>query len=591
MHNEDMSGPLLRLIRELRRRRVFRVAGVYIVVAWVVVQVFSEAFPALDVPAGAIRYVWLGAFLCFPLVVTFSWFFDVTVDGIARTPPRAPDSSAGIELRRGDYAIIAALAAVGLAMAWQLTLQIRGESMWSTSEPMSIAVLPLENLSGDPEQAWFVSGMHDALITELSRISGLRVISRTSTLAYAETDQRLPDIARELNVEKIIEGSVYRAGDRIRIVVQLIEAADDSHLWTETYERDLTDVLRLQADITRAIAEQVQIVLTRDEERSLMGAPAVIAESYEAYLKGNFHLELFTPEDMQLAQRYYERAVELDPSNSLGHWGLNRLCRFQLQAGLIRPRDGEPRCRAFILRALELNSSLPEAHMGLALGYWVYDYDWTAAEAEFQRALELKPNYAEGHMFYSHFLATQGRAEASNEHMRIARELDPFNPFMQGIHGVQLILVGAVDEGIALVNAALDATPGLGFGYDVLWGTYARQGRLEESYEAAKRHFGVTMGRPAAVVALERGYAEGGFEQAMLETAAMLAELAETEYVPAVEISTLYELGGDMEAALRWLEVAFDQHDPTLPYLRVAPLFAGDDPMYEDLRRRMRLDF
>lgn len=591
MHNVDMSGPLLKLIRELRRRRVFRVAGVYIVVAWVAVQVFSEAFPALNVPAQAIRYVWLGAILCFPLVVTFSWFFDVSIDGIARTPPRAPDTSAGLELRRVDYAIMAALAIVGIAMAWQLTLQIRGESMWSAAEPMSIAVLPLENLSGDPEQAWFVSGMHDALITELSRISGLRVISRTSTLGYSDSDMRLPEIARELNVQKIIEGSVYRVGDRIRIVVQLIEVDDDSHLWAETYERDLTDVLRLQADITRAIAEQVQIVLTRDEERLLMGAPAVIAESYEAYLKGNFHLELFTPEDMQLAQQYYERAVELDSSNSLGFWGLNRLCRFQLQAGLIRPRDGEPRCRTFVLRALELNSSLPEAHMGLALGYWVYDYDWPAAEAAFLRALELNPNYAEAHMFYSHFLASQGRAESSSEHMRIARELDPFNPFMQGIHGVQLIFVGAVDEGIELINAALDATPGLGFGYDALWGAYARQGRLEQSYEAARSHFGITMGQPAAVAALERGYMEGGFERAMLETAALLAELSETEYIPAVEISTLYELGGDMESALQWLETAYDQHDPTLPYLRVAPLFDSTHPTYQDLLRRMRLDF
>ncbi len=543
------------------------------------------------VPPQAIRYVWLAALLAFPLVMTFTWFFDVTPEGVVRTPERAPDPDAGLELRRIDYVIIAALSVVAVAMVWQLSKQIRGESVWSSPDPMSIAVLPLDNLSGDPEQAWFVSGMHDALITELSRISGLKVISRTSTLAYTDTDKRLPQIASELNVEKIIEGSVYRSGDRVRIVVQLIDAGDDDHIWAESYERDLTDALRLQADITRAIAEEVQIALTSDEERLLMAMGAVNAESYESYLKGNFHVELFTPEDMALAQQYYERAIELDSTSALGHWGLNRMCRFQLQAGLVRPREGEPRCRASVLRALALDSQLPEAHMGLALGYWLYDYDWPAADREFLRAIELNPSYAEAHMFYSHFLASQGRFAESDDHMRIARELDPFNPFLQGIHGVQQIFIGNVDAGIGLINAALDATPGLGFGYDALWGAYARENRLDEAYEAALKHFGITMGQPAAVEALERGYAAGGFGGAMLETANTLVELSESEYVPAVEISTLYELGGDMDSALRWLEVAYDQHDPTLPYLAVAPLFAGDHPMYRDLRQRMKLDF
>ena len=221
------------------------------------------------------------------------------------------------------------MVAVGaVAMAGQLSLQIRGQSEPSGPQPLSLAVLPLQNLSGDPEQAWFVGGMHDALITELSRISGLRVISRTSTLAYANAEKQMPQIGRELNVRKIIEGSVFKAEDRVRIVVQLIDAEDDVHIWTETYERDLEDVLRLQSDITRAIADQVQVVLTGEEERLLVNARAVDSDSYEAYLKGNFHLELFTPDDMRLAQSYYARSVELDPSNALGHWGLSRLCRF-----------------------------------------------------------------------------------------------------------------------------------------------------------------------------------------------------------------------------------------------------------------------
>jgi TolB-like protein len=585
-----MKRPLVNFFWELRRRRVFRVAGIYIVIAWVAVQVFSEAFPALDIPARAIRYVWLGAILGFPLALTFGWFYDITAEGIRRTPPKGPDDDEPLGLRPTDFGILAALAVVAVAMVWQLSMQVRGEATPSSREPLSVAVLPLDNLTGDPEQKWFVSGMHDAIISELSRISGLRVISRTSTLAYAGSEKRMPEIGRELNVKRIIEGSVSAAEDRVRIVVQLIDAEKDAHLWTEIYERDLIDVLRLQSDITRAIAEQVQIVLTREEERLLVNARAVDIESYEAYLKGNFHLELFTPDDMRLAQSYYQRSIELEPSNALGHWGLSRLCRFQLQAGLVRPREGEPRCRASVLRALELDNSLPEAHMGLALGYWLYDYDWPAADAQFSRALELNPIYAEAHMFYSHYLANMGRFDESTQHMELARRLDPFNPFMQGLHAVQLILTGSFDVGLELLQRTVDETPGLGFGYDVLWGAYARLGRLEESYEAAKLHFGMTMGRPQVVAALERGYIAGGYEAAMLEAAATLVDLSQSEYIPAVEISSLYEMGGSIEAAVEWLEIAYDRHDPTLPYIATAPLFPIDEPRYHELLRRMNLE-
>ena len=585
-----MRRSLVNFARELRRRRVFRVAGIYVVVAWVAVQVFSEAFPALDIAARAIRWVWLGAILGFPLALTFGWFYDITADGIQRTPPRGPDTDVALSLRPTDFGILAALAVVAIAMGWQLSLQIRGQAVPSSAEPLSLAVLPLDNLSGDPEQAWFVGGMHDALITELSRISGLRVISRTSTLAYAGSEKRVPQIGRELNVQKIIEGSVYKSDDRVRIVVQLIDAEDDAHVWTETYERDLVDVLRLQSDITRAIADQVQIVLTSEEERLLVNARAVDTDSYEAYLKGNFHLELFTPDDMRLAQSYYQRAVELNPLNALGYWGLSRLCRFQLQAGLLQPREGEPRCRASVLKALELDRSLPEAHMGLALGYWLYDYDWPAADAQFLRVLELNPNYAEAHMFYSHFLANMGRVDESSEHMEMARRLDPFNPFVKGLHGTQLILTGSVDAGLALLQRTVDENPGLGFGYDVLWGIYAREGRFEESFEAAKLHFGMTMGRPQVVEALESAYAAGGYEAAMLAAAATLVELSESGYIPAVEISVCYELGGEIDTAIEWLEVAYDRHDPTLPYIGTAPLFAKGEPRYQDLLRRMNLE-
>jgi len=589
-----MAG-LPQLLKELRRRRVFRVAGIYIVAAWVAVQVFSEAFPALGIPAAAIRFVWAGTIFAFPLALMFGWFFDVTPAGIVRTPPAEQGTDLKLQLRPTDYAILAALIVVAIGIAYQQSIQIRDadtitEHQVATDiEPLSIAVLPLENLSGDPEQVYFVNGMHDALITELSRISGMRVTSRTSTLAFADTTLRARDIGLELGVQKLIEGSVYRVDDRVRIVVQLIDAAADEHLWSDSYERDVTDVLRLQSDITREIAEQVQVVLTAEESRLLTRAGPVNPGSYEAYLRGMFHVELFTPEDMRLAVRQFESAIELDPQNALAYWGLNRVCRFQLQAGLVRPREGEPKCRAPLLKALELDNSLAEVHLGLALGFWAYDYDWEAAENAFRRVIELNPNYAEARMFYSHLLAILGRGEESTEQMLIARRLDPLNTFMQALHGVQMVLTGPNEEGIAVVNAALETTPGLGFGYDLLWGANAEIGRFDEALDAARKHFGITMANQTAVDALDRGYSTGGFEGAMLEAAATLAELSRTTYIPAVEISALYQMGGETDTAISWLEIAYDQHDPTLPYIGVAPFFGGTSPAHNDMLRRMNL--
>jgi TolB-like protein/tetratricopeptide (TPR) repeat protein len=589
-----MAG-LPQLVKELRRRRVFRVAGIYIVAVWVAVQAFSEVFPALDVPAEAIRFVWVGAILGFPLALMFGWFYDLTPAGIVRTPPADHGDDQNLVLRPLDYTILAALFVIAIGIAYQQSVQIRQTNTVTVqqaiieSDPMSIAVLPLENLSGDPEQAYFVNGMHDALITELSHISGLRVTSRTSTLGFMNTKLRMPQVGRELGVRKIIEGSVYRVGNRVRIVVQLIEAAADEHLWSETYERDITDVLRLQSDITREIAEQVQVVLTKDESHTLTRAGAVNPESYEAYLRGMFHVELFTPEDMALAVRHFETAVELDPQNALAYWGLNRVCRFQLQAGQLRPREAEPKCRAPLLHALELDNSRAEVHLGLALGFWAYDYDWVAAEKSFDRAFELNPNYAEAHMFYSHFLSILGRGEEGTEQMLIARELDPLNTFIQALHGVQMTMVGLDEQGLAEINAALETTPGLGFGYDVLWYVNARLGKLDESLDAARKHFGITVGVQSAVDALDRGYAAGGYKQAMLAAAAALEEHSRTTYIPAMEISMLYELGGDIDTAMDWLDIAYDQHDPSLPYIGALPLFEGSSSRFDDMLRRMNL--
>ncbi len=583
---------LQRFLEEARRRRVFRVAGIYVVAGWLAVQVASEALPALDLEAGAIRYVWLAVLLGFPLALVFGWFFDVSPAGIVRTPPAAP-AAAAPGLRRTDYLILAALAVIAAGILLELSGQVRETAAprATPADPLSIAVLPLDNLSGDPEQAWFAAGMHDALISALSRVSGLRVTSRTSTKPYADSEKSAPEIGAELGVARLVEGSVYRAGDRVRIIVQLIDATRDDHLWEQTFERELTDVLRLQSDITRAIAGRIQVELTRADERSVASAASVVPGAYEAYLKGQFHTERFTPEDMRLAADYYRRAVELDPESPLGHWGLYRICGFQVQAGLIRPREGHPKCRASLLRAFELDDTLAEVHMGLALSYWLYDYNWPAADAAFRRSLELNPSYAEARMFYAHFLAVMRKPGESTVQIELARELDPLNVFVRALHGAQVVLVGDTAAGVAQIEDCLREVPALGFGFDVLWFGNARLGRWNAAYEAAVSHFGITMGQHEIAAALVRGHAAGGYRNAMREGALAAERVSGSAYVPAVEISLLWEMAGDADKAFEWLDTAYDWHDPTLPYIAATGMmFALDeDPRFRALLERMDL--
>ncbi len=583
-------------LKEARRRRVFRTAAVYIVAAWVTVQVFSEAFPAFEVPAYAIRFVWIAAILGFPLALTFGWLYDVTPSGIQRTPPSGDGESVELGLRRADYVILAALAAVSLAIVIDLTGRVSdvdGEpSRPRHTDFNSIAVLPFDNLTGDPAQAFFVNGMQTALINRLSSISGLRITSKTSTLAYTTVPKPAADIASELNVAWIVEGGVYRLGDEVRIALSLVDVTSDTNVWSDELESSVADVLKLQSEAARLVARQVQVELTSDESARLASAGTVNPEAYDAYLRGVFHTELFTPDDMRQAAGYFERALEIDPTFVLAYTGLNKLCRFRLQAGLVRPRDEAPRCSDLIMKALSLDDERAEVHSGLALGYWLYDYDWPAAESSFNRALQLNPNFAEAHMFYSHFLMTLGRCEESGAEMRIARELDPLNPFVKALHGAQLAGCGRPETGLEQIEETIAAFPQLGFGYDVLWWVSGGIDRPEESLSAAFQHFGVTMNQPEVVEALRRGRKAGGYEGAMLAAAETLAERRQETYIPAYEIAMAYGYGGNIDKHFEWISVAYDEHDPTLPYFGAIGRYA---PALDDLRRaavlrRMQLD-
>ncbi len=589
------------LLQELRRRKVFRLAALYIVGAWVVLQVADLAFESWDIASSALRYVWLGAILGFPVALVFAWRYDITTHGILRTPPPNVGEHIDLSLRPADYLILALLVAVAIGVVYPLSIQI-GDSRSAQPvefaerefEPNSIAVLPFDNLSGDPEQAYFVAGMQDALIAGLSRISALKVTSKTSTMRYRDTIESLPRIAAQLGVVKLIEGSIFRVDNKVRITVKLVDARLDEQIWSETFEEEVKDVMLLQNEVAKAIAQQVEVAIRPEEQNQLESAKSVDPAAYEAYLKGQFHVERFTPQDMQLAAQYYQQAVDLDPdNNALAFAGLAKLCAFQAQAGLIRPQVARERCLPRIVKALDVDSSVPDAQLAYATHMTWLLYNWEEGEAAFQRAIELNPSFAEARMFYSHYLTLVGRIEEGTEQIRLAVELDPLNPFVQSLYGTQLCMAGDVQGCIAVIEDVLASTPGFGFGHGVLVWAYHGLGEKDKAIAALANQFRLTMNFPEGAQALETAYAEGDYSHAMLQAAEALEERSKTVHVGPLAIGELYEYAGEAEKAVDWYELGYQITGPGVPYLGVFTTSPAvrSNPRFIKLLRDVKLDY
>lgn len=588
------------VLQELRRRKVFRLAALYIVGAWVVLQVADLAFESWDIASSALRYVWLGAILGFPIALVFGWRYDITAKGVVRTPPRDADTQVDLTLRRTDYLILALLLVVAMGVIYPLTVQIgSSRSVQQPAlfrqelEPNSVAVLPLENLSGDPEQAYFVSGMQDALIASLSRISALKVTSKTSTMRYRQTSETLPRIAAQLGVAKLIEGSVFKVDDKVRITVTLINALLDEHIWSQTFERNVRDVMLLQNEVAGAIAQQVEVVLRPDEQVQLERAESINPAAYEAYLKGQFHVERATPQDIMLAAKYYQQAVELDPNHALAYAGLAKLCAFQAQMGMIRPNVARERCLPSIVRALDLDDSVPDAQAAYAVHMTWLLYNWEEGERAFKRAIELNPSYAEARVFYAHLLTLLGRTAEGSEQMQLAIELDPLNPLMRALHGVQLGASGDLQGCVRVIEGVLASAPGFGFGHSALFWSYNYLGEQDKAIAALANQFRISRNFPEGAQALEAAYAEGNYREAILTAAKALEERKKTIHVGPLAIGDLYAAIGEAEKAMDWYVQGFQITGPGVPYLGAGTLSpeVQSNPRFIKLLRDIRLNY
>jgi TolB-like protein/Tfp pilus assembly protein PilF len=455
----------------------------------------------------------------------------------------------------------------------------------------AIAVLPLENLTGDPGQEFFVDGATDELIGQLAQIGALRVISRRSVMQYKGVEKPLPEIAQELNVDAVVEGTVYRISDSVRIRVQLIEALhEERNLWAQTYDRAMTDVLVMYKEMARAIADKIQIKLTPQEETILASTPQVNPEAYKAYTKGVFHYYKLTPQDLEIALRYFELSREKDPKYALAYAGIAMVWIGRQQQGEVSASEAGPKARTAAMKALELDDTLAEVHNMLAgIKAWT-DWDWVGGEKAYRKAIELNPNYPDPRGYYSQLLFWMGRPEEAMAQIERALQLDPFNALFRGIYAMSLNFTRRYDEAIAVFRETLRTAPDNWIALSNLRSAYHHKGMYEEALEIWRKWFDAKDDQEAEE-ALARGYEEAGYSGALSRVAEMLIARSRTTYVTSWQIGTLYTRAGKNDEALEWLEKAYEEHDGNMPYISIDPIFNGlrDDPRFQDLLRRMNL--
>ena len=451
----------------------------------------------------------------------------------------------------------------------------------------ALAVLPLSNMSDDPGQEYFADGMTEALICNLAKLGALRIISRTSAMRYKGSLKSLPEIARELNVDAVVEGSVLRVGQRVRVTAQLIQAATDMHLWAETYDRELQDVMILQSEVACAIASEIKVAITPQEKTRLSGARSVNPEAYDAYLKGRFHWYKLTREQYDIAEKYYQLALDKDPNCALAHAGMANVWYCRGDSGIIPAREAYPRALAAILKALELDSSLADVHVALA-GIRFGEWDWNSCEQEFQRAIQLNPNYADAHFFYADYLFCMRRPQEALAEVDRSLALDPLNFFYQGFYGWQLLYLSRYDEAIEQLHKALRIESDFPAAHMGLWGAYSKKGMPEEAVAEAKAFFSL-LGDHEIAEALATGYAERDYMGAMRCAAEKLSARAAVSYVPAVRVARLYAHASDREETLAWLQRAYDARELPMVHLNVAWdwEFLRPDPRFQDLLHKM----
>ena len=571
---------------ELKRRNVYKVAVAYAVVAWLLIQAASIFFPAFDAPPWVMKIFIIVIIFGFPVALIFSWAFEITPEGIKLESEIEPNKSIKRRTGRKIVAMTIALAIVAAGLfVYQLVrskstitpMASAARTEAATAPPnKSIAVLPFDNLSRDPDNAYFCEGVQDEILTRLAKVADLKVISRTSTQHFKSAPENLPEIARQLGVAHILEGSVQKAGEQVRVNVQLINALTDAHLWADTYDRKLTDIFAVETDIAKTVADTLQAKLSGSEKSSMAKTPTVNPEAYELYLKGRFFWNKRTGDDLRKSIEYLKQAVAKDPGYALAYAALADsygLLRFY---GGASPAESVVPAEAAAKKALELDDSLAEAHASLGL-IATEELDLNRGVKEQERAIQLNPNYATAHHWLGLALATLRQPDRSIAELKRALELDPLSMIINADFSIIYLYAGRYDAAEAQARKTLEIDPRSFVAHYYLGAALQLTRRLKEAIPEFQKAVELN-NDPYSIAMLAQAYARNGQTDEARKLLAHLNEMAKSAEVPEYALALVYTSLGEKERAIEALEHGFAGGNKS--YLFLLP----GDPFLDDLR-------
>lgn len=573
---------------ELKRRNVYKVAVAYAVVAWLLIQAASILFPTYEAPAWVMKVFVAAVVLGFPVALVIAWAFEATSEGIKRTEDAdaMPAATIGKKHTWIYVVIIGAAVSIGLFFLGRSTGKNSGTSGALQIAQKSIAVLPFDNLSEDKSNAYFAEGMQDEILTRLAKVADLKVISRTSTQHFKSAPENLPKIAKQLGVAHIVEGSVQKAGEQVRVNVQLINALTDAHLWADTYDRKLTDIFAVESEIAKTIAETLQAKLSGSEKTAMSKKPTANSEAYELYLQGRFFWNRRNAADLRKSIDYFNQAIAEDPNYALAHAGIAQAWMVLPAYNGGAPADCVPQAEAAARKALSLDDGLSDAIASLASAKAEYDFDFATARTEYERAIQLNPNDATAHhWFATDVLAPLGEHARELVEMQRAHELDPLSLVINTNLGNAYLHNGRLDEAIAQFRRAIEIDQNFSFAQWSWALALELQGKIPEAVAQAEKAAAPT-DDPATRGYLGYIYGVVGRKDEAHKVLEKLRESRGQHYTPAYTLAIVALGLGDRTQALRWLEESYRERDGNnITAIRIDPLLRSlhGDPTFEAL--------
>jgi len=568
---------------ELKRRNVYKVAVAYAIVGWLLIQVATQVVPFLEIPNWIVRLVIVLVAVGFPIALVIAWAFELTPEGIKRTED--VDIPAGRGSRKHTWIYVVLIGAgfsIGLFFAGRYTARNSGGAARTELPAKSIAVLPFDNLSRDPDNAYFAEGVQDEILTRLAKVADLKVISRTSTQRFKTAPDNLPQIAKQLGVMHILEGSVQKANDQVRVNVQLINALTDAHLWADTYDRKLIDIFSVESDIAKTIADTLQAKLTGSEKQMIAAQPTTDTAAYELYHKGRSLWERRSGDNIPKAIAFYEQAIARDPNYALAYAGLSSAyIILPFWAGVDR-LDAYSKAKDAALKALRLDPNLAEAHLALGKVLFFSEIDLPGALREYQRAIELQPNDATAHHWLGNdALSALGRFEEAIAQGKRAVELDPLSPVINTDLGTTFYYAHRYEESAKQLRKTLEIDPTFFYAHFNLGIALQAAGDLSGAiteYEKAKQ-----LGDDTYVPMLcAQAKAYAGDKDAALRMLNDLDKISQHREVVGYCRALLYLSLNNKDEALRWLEQGLKERDGSnISWIKVDPLL---DPLHGDPR-------